>query len=123
MKKVVLIILTIGLLFSCTSYHAGKNSGTESLPVRGTDFEVIGNVRVECVSYGVFGLTPELSIIKLGVASSYDELLRQARQLGGHDILNMKVDIERMYLPPLASYRRCIANAIAIRYKNTAVKK
>ena len=118
MKKVLLIIFSTTLMFSCNTMHTKKYHGLRTLPIKAANYEVLGNIRVECISYGIFGLTPEMSLIRLGTASSYDELMRQAKNMGGNDVLNVKIDVERMYLPPLTTYRKWIANAVVIRYKN-----
>lgn len=99
-----------GLLFSNVTYPANNSSRTE-YQVTHDDFEIVGPVRGEGKSFNILGL------IAIG-NSGYEPALKQARESGGDEIMNLRVDTAyTQILLGLFTEVKTVVTGTAVRWK------
>ncbi len=112
------------VLSSCAtmSKKQAVAGGLSTIPINPQNIEVVGTVRAEVNAYSVLGLPPgavkTFAVFSWG-GNAYDQLLKQAYKLGGHDVINISVDYEDISFFFLFNRRRFVMNGLAVRYTDS----
>ncbi|UTY22806.1 hypothetical protein [Treponema denticola] len=114
--------LTVGC--TTTDLTTNKTGWSDYAEISVKDFEPVGIVRV--TSKEVFKVGPfRFSKSSTGSKVTYDMLIAEAKKLGAHDIINVRIDVANKSSSSIFDYFtgstkevEYIGTALAIKYKN-----